>query len=182
MLEAIAGCIIDGFVGSIITMKLVSVLVRRNESGEITCRKLTVVDAYGMERVVLGTYPYDREVHGPNYYGGFVSVLYDGGQSGVTLGINKHGGHVKVDGNDRNSTVKLAIDEHGGSVAAFGKGFGNDGKTKAVLGTDGHGGHVGVHGKDGKSEAWLRIYKDGGAVSTWDKNGDRHYGRYKALD
>ena len=77
MLEVIVGCIIGGFVGSVITMKLVSVLVRGNESGEITCRKLTVVDAYGMERVVLG----------PKYYGGYVSVNGDE-KSGERLGIN----------------------------------------------------------------------------------------------
>ena len=158
--------VIGGVVGAVLTMAagLVLPLGAQNgatdaEFGEITCRKIRVVNERGEQRGYWGY-----------LMGGSELRLFstDGGGSGLVA--SKYVGN-SVYVQSKKGRAVMEIDEHGGRVRVDDL---NDKDQRAIawMGIREHGGIVGVDGK-GETRGVMFVDKNGnGVVSTWDKKGN----------
>ena len=132
---------------------LPSVTAQRDKFDTIQCSRLVVVNAAGINEVILDG----------NEHGGAVVVSGKDGEPMVGLGITEHGGQANVFGKGGKSEVWLSINEHGGSVIVVDK----DRRSGASLSVTERGGRVGVSGKDDKSGAVLDFTEHGSIVVVW---------------
>ena len=171
-----------------------NLFAQKDKFGDIECTRLTIVDAEGKARVIVGTvgilaFNTDEKVavwlNPDAVLGGSVSVYGTGeggkslidsmGRGSASLSIGTDGGMVDVRGEDNIMWASLSTDEQGGAVSLHDK----DGETRAFIGINQseNGGVVSVYGKDGKSEVRLGINADGeGLVSVSGKDGESRVG------
>ena len=129
---------------------LPSVTAQRDKFDTIQCSRLVVVNAAGINEVILDG----------NEHGGAVVVSGKDGEPMVGVGVS---------GKDDKSGAVLDFTEHGSIVVVSGK----DGEPVVGLGITEHGGRVIVFGK-GEGKAGMGINENGnGVVTTWDTNGYR---------
>ena len=184
--------VIGGCVGAVLTMAVCSLLPLGAQSqgedvfDEITCTKLTVINAENNEIITLGSNPKFGHAlvrlcdSDGSVLEGLILAAGNGGsisslsQRGLfNIGYDEHGASITLFGErDGGEYVELGIGEHGGRVRVGGPA--RDG-SHARMGVSEHGGEVAVFGNgSSKGQAVMGINEYGnGAVSTWDKNGYR---------
>ena len=159
--------VIGGCVGAVLTMVVCSFLPLGAQSqgehvfGEITCTKLTVINAENRVIVSLGS----------NKFGAGVAYLNDRDGEIVNGLMLSAGGAGRISSfTPDHGAIFIHHNEHGGRVAVAGKNGG-----RAWIGGDEHGGTIAVYGNgSSKGQAGMGVNECGnGAVNTWDKNGYR---------
>ncbi len=135
-----------------------SLVAQRDKFGEIECTGLSVVNANGKIRILLGA----------GEGGGGLRVMGDGGKS-VVIETGGVGPNVRLQSFPKGNTVVLSTGER--SIAIVNK----LAEVAAEVGVDEYNeGYVRVNNTIGKVRALMAVDQDGkGVISTYDKNGYR---------
>ncbi|MDE0297733.1 MAG: hypothetical protein OXN17_03815 [Candidatus Poribacteria bacterium] len=195
--------VIGGAVGAVLALTVCSFFPpgaqsQSNTFGEITCTRLKVVNANGVEVVSIngddkgGTIYITEDTKSATVEemfdmskvvigcgAGAAKIEIWGGVSPmIGLGIDKNGGTVNIYPRDfdNGGRIRMLINEYGGRVNVTGmKTDYAEHRRSASLAINEHGGYAVVFGRgNDEIRAAMGVNEYGnGAVSTWDKNGYR---------